>query len=458
MQETRQTWYLPSVDQVLKSRSITPIVDDWGLKSTTLAVRTLQAQQRKITNIEQWARNADTYAESVACWLRTNRTMSFKKVFNLSGILLHTNLGRAVVSDEVAMAAIDVATRPSSIEFDVETGKRGDREKSIRQRLELITDCESALVVNNNAAAVLLILNTLALDKPVLVSRGELVEIGGSFRLPDIITRSGCQLLEVGTTNRTRLHDYKDNLQKAAMILKVYPSNYRITGFTESVSVRELSTLCQDHLIPCAVDLGSGALIDTTRLGLPRESKPSEILHHGADLVCFSGDKLLGGPQAGIILGKNKYIEALNSNPLKRALRVDKLSLAMLDATLKLYENEENAIANIQTLKQLSTSIGQLRERAESVASVLKQLIPEYEVEISSSNAQIGSGTLTDAKLKTVVLCIRHARSEHVRKLTKRMRQLRIPVIGRVQKDALVLDMLCAEPVEELIENLGGLA
>ena len=457
MQEKRQAQYLPSVDQVLKSKSIAPIVHDWGLKSTTLAIRMLQAQQRKLINIEQWACNADTYAESAACWLRTNRTKSFERVFNLTGVLLHTNLGRAVVSDEAAMAAIDVATHPSSIEFDVESGKRGDREKSIRQRLELITGCESALVVNNNAAAVFLILNTLALGKPVLVSRGELVEIGGSFRLPDIMTRSGCQLLEVGTTNRTRLNDYKDNLQKAAMILKVYPSNYRITGFTESVSVRELSTLCRDHLIPCAVDVGSGALIDTTRLGLPREPKPSDILRHGADLVCFSGDKLLGGPQAGIILGRNKYIEALNSNPLKRVLRVDKLSLAMLDATLKLYENDENAIANVRTLKQLSTSIEQLRERAESVALVLKQLIPEYEVEMVSSNAQIGSGTLTDVKLKTVVLCIRHARSELVRKLAKRMRQLRIPVIGRIQQDALVLDMLCAEPVEELIKNLGEL-
>src|SRR5690606_39167447 len=263
-------------------------------------------------------------------------------VFNLTGTVLHTNLGRALPAPELFDAVRDLATRPMNLEFDLTTGVRGVRDAPVVRRLVLLTGAEAATVVNNNAAALLLVLNTLAHDRPVPVSRGELIEIGGSFRLPEIMERAGCRLLEVGTTNRTHPADFRRALaERPALLLKVHPSNFHISGFTRAVSTRELAGIARGAGVPLCVDLGSGTLVDLARWGLPHEPTPAEVLRHGADLVTFSGDKLLGGVQAGLIVGRRDLIDALNANPLKRALRPDKVTLALLDRTLALYEEPD---------------------------------------------------------------------------------------------------------------------
>ena len=431
------------------------VVRDRGLKTVKSAVVALQADLRAAdtSDVPEWAADPQAYEPHVRAWLSAHVAQGYVPVFNLTGTIVHTNLGRSLLDPGMLTDTLTSATRPVTLEYDLRAGRRGHREGIVAHRLRLLTDAEAATVVNNNAAAVLLVLNTLARGKEVPVSRGELIEIGGSFRLPEVMERAGCTLREVGTTNRTHPDDYRRAIgADTALLLKAHPSNYRIEGFTTEVSVRELASIAHDHGLPVCIDAGSGALIDLTRFGLPREPLPQDLLAAGADLVTFSGDKLLGGPQAGIIVGRRDLVEQVNANPLKRALRLDKLALAVLDATLKAYEDDE-AVAKIPLLRNLDVSMSELERRASEVSKALKNL-KDAEVETCVSEAQLGSGALPGQLLESRAVTVGFAHTKRVRELEGALRQLQPPVIARIAEDRLVLDMRGAEPLDELVAAL----
>ena len=446
---------LPSVDRVLQHAAMRDAVRDWGLKTVKSAVVTLQHDLRAAdaSDIPDWATDPQAYESHVRAWLSAHVGHGYLPVFNLTGTIIHTNLGRSLLDPAMLTDALTSATRPVTLEYDLRAGRRGDREGIVAHRLRLLTGAEAATVVNNNAAAVLLVLNTLARGREVPVSRGELIEIGGSFRLPEVMERAGCTLREVGTTNRTHPDDYRRAIgDDTALLLKAHPSNYRIEGFTTDVSVRELASIAHDQGLPVCIDAGSGALIDLTRFGLPREPLPQDLLAAGADLVTFSGDKLLGGPQAGIILGRRDLVEQVNANPLKRALRLDKVALALLDATLKAYEDDE-AAAQIPLLRNLGVSMDELERRASEVAKALKN-IRCAQVLTCKSEAQLGSGALPGQLLESRAVTVGFKHSKPLRELEGALRQLQPPVIARITDDRLVLDMRGAEPLEELVAAL----
>ncbi len=449
---------LPSVDRVLQHTAMRDTVRDWGLKTVKSAVVALQDDLRAVdtSDVPGWAADPEAYEPHVRAWLTAHVGHGYVPVFNLTGTIIHTNLGRSLLDPGMLTDALTSATRPVTLEYDLRAGRRGHREGIVAHRLRLLTGAEAATVVNNNAAAVLLVLNTLARGKEVPVSRGELIEIGGSFRLPEVMERAGCTLREVGTTNRTHPDDYRRAIgDDTALLLKAHPSNYRIEGFTTEVAVRELASIAHDQGLPVCIDAGSGALIDLTRFGLPRERMPQDLLAAGADLVTFSGDKLLGGPQAGIIVGRRDLVERVNANPLKRALRLDKLALALLDATLKAYEDDE-VVAKIPLLRNLDVSMDELERRASEVAKALKN-IKDAEVETCSSEAQLGSGALPGQLLQSRAVTVGFARAKRLRELEGALRQLQPPVVARITDDRLVLDMRGAEPLDELVAALGTL-
>ncbi|MCY4012280.1 MAG: L-seryl-tRNA(Sec) selenium transferase [Gammaproteobacteria bacterium] len=446
---------LPSVDRILQHAAMRDAVRDWGLKTVKSAVVALQDDLRAAdaSDIPDWSADEGAYAPHVRSWLGAHVGHGYVRVFNLTGTIIHTNLGRSLLDPEMLTDALTSATRPVTLEYDLADGRRGDREGIVAHRLRLLTGAEAATVVNNNAAAVLLVLNTLARGKEVPVSRGELIEIGGSFRLPEVMERAGCTLREVGTTNRTHADDYRRAIgPDTALLLKAHPSNYRIEGFTHEVSVRELASIAKNEGLPVCIDAGSGALIDLTRFGLPREPLPQDLLAAGADLVTFSGDKLLGGPQAGIIVGRRDLVEQVNANPLKRALRLDKLALALLDATLKAYEDDE-AVAKIPLLRNLAASMEELDKRAGKVAKALKKL-EDADVDVRASQAQLGSGALPGQLLESRAVTVGFAQQKRLRSLAEALRRLQPPVIARIADDRLVLDMRGAEPLDELVAVL----
>ena len=446
---------LPSVDRVLQHAAMREAVRDWGSKTVKSAVVALQDDLRAAdaSQIPDWATDPGAYEPHVGAWLSAHVGHGYVPVFNLTGTIIHTNLGRSLLDPGMLTDALTSATRPVTLEYDLRAGRRGHREGIVAHRLRLLTGAEAATVVNNNAAAVLLVLNTLARGKEVPVSRGELIEIGGSFRLPEVMERAGCTLREVGTTNRTHPDDYRRAVgDDTALLLKAHPSNYRIEGFTREVSVRELASIAHGQGLPVCIDAGSGALIDLSRFGLPREPLPQDLLAAGADLVTFSGDKLLGGPQAGIIVGRRDLVEQVNANPLKRALRLDKLTLALLDATLKAYEDDE-AVAKIPLLRNLLVSMEELERRAGEVANALKN-IKDALVETCASQAQLGSGALPGQLLESRAVTVGFAHAKRVRKLEGALRQLQPPVIARIADDKLMLDMRGAEPLDELVAAL----
>ena len=446
---------LPSVDRILQHAAMREAVRDWGLMTVKSAVVALQDDLRAAdaSQIPDWATDPGAYEPHVGAWLSAHVGHGYAPVFNLTGTIIHTNLGRSLLDPGMLTDALTSATRPVTLEYDLRAGRRGHREGIVAHRLRLLTGAEAATVVNNNAAAVLLVLNTLARGKEVPVSRGELIEIGGSFRLPEGMERAGCTLREVGTTNRTHPDDYRRAVgDDTALLLKAHPSNYRIEGFTREVSVRELASIAHGKGLPVCIDAGSGALIDLTRFGLPREPLPQDLLAAGADLVTFSGDKLLGGPQAGIIVGRRELVEQVNANPLKRALRLDKLTLALLDATLKAYEDDE-AVAKIPLLRNLRVSMEELERRAGEVANALKNM-KDALVETCASQAQLGSGALPGQLLESRAVTVGFAQSKRLRELARVLRQLHPPVIARIADDKLMLDMRGAEPLDELVAAL----
>ena len=442
---------LPGIDKLVNAPALRPLVAHHGPESVKRALRALQGELRADGDIPGWAGAPEGYAERLEAAMAGQ---GYRPVHNLTGTVIHTNLGRAPMSGELWDSVKPLVTGAMNLEYDLARGGRGDRERVVDERLTRLTGAEAATVVNNNAAALLLVLNTLALGRPVPVSRGELIEIGGSFRLPDLMERAGCRLLEVGTTNRTHLEDFAEVAGEAAMLLKVHTSNYHIEGFTAEAPTPELAALADEHDIPLCVDLGSGALLDLRKFGLPHEPMPNQVLTAGAHLVTFSGDKLLGGVQAGLIAGRKDLVTQLKSNPLKRALRADKVTLAMLDATLKLYEEPDQAPLKIPLLRLLTTPLAVLEKRAGRLRDALAGRLAGYDLEVFPSDAQIGSGAVPDKTLESRAVVIRHTASRQVRDLEQRLRRLPQPVVGRIRQGALWLDIRAVADFDGLLATV----
>ena len=449
---------LPSVDRVLNDPSTAAAVGRWGKRTVKLALRAVQDELRAAPDIPNWAAAASGYHDAINDWLRHHVGRGYEPVFNLTGTLVHTNLGRSPLSPALAAAALDAASRPLALEYDLDAGGRGDREGIVAHRLRLLTGAEAATVVNNNAAAVMLVLNTLAGNREVPVSRGELIEIGGSFRLPEIMERAGCRLREVGTTNRTHARDYEDAIgDDTALLLKVHPSNYRVEGFSTAVAVRDAAEIAHRHDLPLCVDAGSGALVDLARFGLPREPLPGDLLDAGADLVTFSGDKLLGGAQAGIIVGRRTLVEALNANPVKRALRLDKVALVLLDATLKAYEDPASALERIPLLGMIALPVDELGNRARAVAEALAH-VADAKIDVETCRSELGSGALPGEAIESRAVTVAFDSSKHLLAFERALRQLEPAVVGRLAGGRLMLDMRGAAPLGELLAVLKDLA
>lgn len=363
-----------------------------------------------------------------------------KRVINGTGTVIHTNLGRSLISKSIMEKVVDIASNYSNLEYDLEKGERGSRYSHIEDIICRITGAESALVVNNNASAVMLILNTLAKGKEVIVSRGELVEIGGSFRVPSVMEQSGATLVDVGTTNKTHKLDYENNInEETAILLKVHTSNYKIVGFTEEVDLESLVKIGHSNNIPVVEDIGSGVLVDLSKYGLSYEPTVQESIKSGVDVVSFSGDKLLGGPQAGIIVGKKDLINRMKRNQLTRALRVDKMTLAALELTLREYLDEQKAIKSIETLNMLTMDIRKIEEKANKLYNLLKH-IEKVECKIEDDYSQVGGGALPLEKIKTKVISL-YSKSIKVGELEENLRLFNPPIIGRIKNDKLYIDL-----------------
>ncbi|GAB4546537.1 MAG: L-seryl-tRNA(Sec) selenium transferase [Thermodesulfovibrionia bacterium] len=434
---------IPSVDECLKTNHGERWLYSYPRRVVLRCIReTLQERRKEILNGQNPDVSIDTIADEVEDRIRTCLSYRLTHVINATGVIVHTNLGRSILSDEAIKNIIDVSSSYSNLEYDLKDGKRGERYSHLRETLIELSGAEDGIVVNNNASAVLLCLNTLAKDREVIVSRGELVEIGGSFRIPEVMRASGAILREVGTTNKTHLRDYRDALcGNSALLLKVHQSNYRIIGFTEEVTINELVNLSREFKIPLMVDLGSGCMIDLKRYGIHGEPTVQDTIKAGADLVCFSGDKLLGGPQAGIILGKEWMLKKIKKNPLLRALRVDKMTIAALEATLMQYLDEERVIKEIPTIRMLTESPDVIKKRARRLYNLLKKHVPKYaDIEIISETSRAGGGALPEIDLPTYAVSIRPLNIS-VNMLETRLRHGKPPVISRVKGEALLLDM-----------------
>jgi len=463
--KTVQTVRLPSVDRILGDTACLELITQYGRVQTLACARAVLAELRAAmlagAVCEEGASIA-SIATQMAERLQAQSRSQLRAVFNLTGTVLHTNLGRALLPDAAVQAVVEALQWPMNLEFDLETGKRGDRDDLVEELLCELTGAEAATIVNNNAAAVLLMLNTLAQGKEVIVSRGELVEIGGAFRIPDVMTRAGAVLREVGSTNRTHAHDYADGVNEhTALLMKVHCSNYAITGFTKSVELDELVPLAQTHHVPTAVDLGSGTLVDLAQYGLPHETTVRETIEAGADLVTFSGDKLLGGPQCGVIVGRADLIARIKRNPLKRALRVGKLTLAALEPVLQLYRAPDLLAERLTTLRLLTRPAAAMRAQAETLLPPLQAVLGSaYVVAAEAMKSQIGSGALPVDQLPSFGLGVRSAPGSRLSNplgtLEQRLRALPRPVIGRIAQDTLWLDLRCLEAAHQaaFIEQL----
>jgi L-seryl-tRNA(Ser) seleniumtransferase len=449
---------LPSVDAVMRSAAAQVAAAQFGHQAVVNATRLELAELRR----NGLAIAADDVASLAMARLEAAEAPRLRAVHNLTGTVLHTNLGRALLA-ETAIAAAGVAMRKTvALEYDLSTGRRGDRDDILRDLLRELTGAEDATVVNNNAAAVLLVLNTLAKGREAIVSRGELIEIGGAFRMPEIMRHAGARLVEVGTTNRTHLKDYAEAMgPKTGAVLKVHPSNYRIEGFTAQVAAGSLAPIARRHGVPLIDDLGSGTLIDLVRFGLPHEPTVAQAVA-AADIVTFSGDKLLGGPQAGFIVGRADLLARINRNPLKRALRIDKMRLAALEATLKLYRDPDRLAERLPTLRLLTRPAGDIAGMARRLRPVMRAKLAEaFSVDVADCRSEIGSGALPRETIPSAGLMIRpiarRGAGRALAGLAASLRRLPTPVIGRVENHALLLDLRCIEDEAGFVENLAAL-
>ena len=451
---------VPALDKLLKTPQGVELVSQFGHQAVVTSGRQLLIEAREFIKREQhspdFLQDIDSTLSYLAERLAEQQRVQIQSVHNLTGTILHTNLGRALWPQSAQQAALNAMGHNVALEYDLTEGARSHRDNYVSALLAELTGAEAACIVNNNAAAVLLMLATFAKDREVIISRGELIEIGGAFRIPDIMQQAGCKLIEVGTTNRTHLKDYRQAInENTAFLMKVHCSNYQICGFTASVSEQQLVALGDEFNIPVITDLGSGALIDLSQYGLPTEPTVQEKVAQGVDLVSFSGDKLLGGVQAGIIVGKREWIQQLQAHPLKRVLRCDKVTLAGLEATLRLYLQPEKLTSNIPTLQLLTQPVELLAEQAQQLAERLRQrLNSNYHIEIIDSEAQIGSGSQPMAMLpsKAVAITVPEPLA-----LISRLKQLSQPIVGRIEKGRICLDLRSVANLSELLKTVDEL-
>lgn len=454
---------IPKVDEMLNNDKINEKLDKLPRKIVVDSIR--EEIEILRTEIREYNYSADIVkkrveelSDLILRRIDRKRDMNLRRVINCTGVVLHTNLGRSLIGERVMKNICEVSQNYSNLEFDLEKGVRGSRYDHVEQLLKEITGAESAMVVNNNAAAVMLVLNTLAKGKEVIVSRGELVEIGGSFRVPEVMEQSGAYLVDVGTTNKTHISDYENKVDEdTAALMKVHTSNYRILGFTSSVTLEDLNQLKRKYDLPLIEDLGSGVLIDLSKYGLEYEPTVQDSIKKGVDVITFSGDKLLGGPQAGIIVGKKEYIEEMKKNQLTRALRIDKFTISALEATLKLYLDEKMAIENIPTLKMLTTDIQILDERANQLKNMIQNNIDidSLMVEIVDDFSQVGGGSLPLERIPTKCLTM-WSTELNVNYLEKKLRDFEVPIITRINNDKIYIDLRTVKD-EELNMILKGI-
>ncbi|MDU8924955.1 L-seryl-tRNA(Sec) selenium transferase [Pasteurellaceae bacterium LIM206] len=451
---------LPSVDKLLKTPRGEQYTAEFGHTAVVRVIRQMLREGRDLIKLKNstphFFAEDNRLFDEIRRRLLLQQRVHIQSVHNLTGTVLHTNLGRALWSAAAQQAAVTAMRQNVALEYDLEQGKRSHRDNYISEVLTQLTGAEAACVVNNNAAAVLLMLATFAQGKEVIISRSELIEIGGAFRIPDIMVQAGCRLVEVGTTNRTHLKDYRNAInENTAFLMKVHNSNYQICGFTSSVSEQELVQLSREFNIPVISDLGSGALVDLSQFQLPAEPTVQEKLAQGVDLISFSGDKLLGGPQAGIIVGRKALIQQLQSHPLKRVLRCDKVILAGLEATLRLYLQPEKLTERLTSLHLLTQSTEQLQQAAERIKNRLTSVLKdEFWVQIEPSSAQIGSGSQPMARIPSLSVTLAEKNGGKLTALLTRFKQLSTPIIPRVEKDKIWLDLRSAADIQELLHTL----
>lgn len=436
---------IPKVDMLLEEESVKAMIERFGREPVMDTIRKETEKLRQyISSCE------DEVAARDECGMLLGRIEAsvnqmfqpnMKMVFNGTGTVLHTNLGRSPIAPEHMERLMVVSTWYSNLEYDLELGGRGERYAHFEKLLCRLTGAEAAMAVNNNAAAVMLLLNSMAKGGEVIVSRGELVEIGGKFRIPDVMEQSGAVLKEVGTTNKTHVSDYEDGIgPETKALLKVHTSNYRIVGFTNTVSMEELVPLKDKYGIPLIEDLGSGMLIDLSKYGLTYEPTVQDALKHGADVVCFSGDKLLGGPQAGIIVGRKKYIDIMKKNQLTRALRIDKFTACILESILMEYLCEENAVKKIPTLNMITKPLSEITSDAEELAGLFKQAGIPAKIGLLACESQVGGGSMPLERLKSMAVTLKPEKIG-IPELEERLRRMPMPLIARIADDTLVIDV-----------------
>jgi len=440
---------IPSVDEFLSKKEIIDLLNLYprpiileAIRRSLGILRKEIIEQSDLSKIDEHMFSFDYILPIIKREISSQVQTRLRPIINATGVVIHTNLGRAPLHPKALKHIVEISKGYSNLEYDLNLGERGDRHSHVEEILCRLSGSEGALIVNNNAGAVLLSLNTLAEGKEVIISRGELVEIGGAFRIPDVMRRSGAILHEVGTTNRTHLADYRRAIgPNTALLLKVHTSNFKVMGFTSEVSLEELVQLGRENHLPVMEDLGSGCLVELERFGLGREPTVQEAIKKGVDVITFSGDKLLGGPQAGIILGRRDILEAIKTNPLARALRIDKLTLAALESTLLIYLDEDRAMEEIPVLKMLTMDIKRLKVRGRRLLNNLsKEKSKEIQISLKEDISQVGGGALPLQSLPTMVLSIKPLNFS-VNKLEEKLRLGEPPIISRIQKDELIIDM-----------------
>lgn len=439
---------LPSVDEVLSQKEIEELIEKYPRSIVLESIREVIDINRKTIvaikteeEAEKFSLTMEKVIEETEKKARDNYALSLKKVINGTGTVLHTNLGRSLISEKIKDEIWTAASRYSNLEYDLEKGERGSRYVHLTDMIKRLTGAEDVLVVNNNAAAVMLVLSTMAKGGEAIVSRGELVEVGGSFRIPSVMALSGADLVEIGATNKTHLKDYEEAItENTRALMKVHTSNYRIMGFTESISVAELVELGKKYDLPVIEDLGSGVFIDLSKYGLEYEPTVLDSIHRGADIVTFSGDKMLGGAQAGIIVGKKKYISAMKKNQLTRALRVDKLTICALEATLRMYLDEEEAVKNIPTLNMITMPMEELERKANLLYAEIEKLNLDADVHIEECLSQVGGGSMPLETMKSRGIAITPS-NMNVSTLERKLRLSDSHIIARVYDNKYVLDV-----------------